>query len=150
MKFELSKREIVGAFGSKSSDYFQEFNQKLSSELEAKIHPTAELENLRLNSTWKDTGGNIHASLKGEIKFLGQCGEVGGEFVWLNNIKKFRGKAWSSLEIASDGRLLEDARRALRLRRYTEARDILDAISNFEFVPRSARFLKKLIAKKLR
>lgn len=148
MKFHISKDEIESVFPSGSTHY-DEFVCKLNAEFGAVVHPSALVQSLRIASSWKDSGGNVHLILSGEISFIGELSEIGGEIVWLMNLKRYRGRAWSSVSISSDEYLLSKARERFRQEQYREAHDLLNAIRNIDRLSRSSRRLKELVEKKL-
>lgn len=150
MTVSISKSEYESAFGSAANAYYQDFTRKLNAELEARVHPSAKIENLRPLSAWTDVGGNIHVRLGGSVSFLEQHGEIGGEFVWLKTLKKFRGKAWSTLELDSDARILLKARHSFRCKHYDEASYFLNAIQDIDALPRSALLLKTIVDRNLK
>jgi len=147
-KYGISIKDFESAFGVSRHDFYADFVHKLDIELDA-VHPSAEVRDLRLVSVRKDVGGNIHARLVGNINFLGENGTLGGEFVWLRNLRTFRGKAWSSLAVTSDQQLLLNARANFRRNAYLDARQCIDAIQDQRQLPKSIRRLKEIINRKL-
>ncbi len=75
---------------------------------------------------------------------FGHQKELGGEFVWLKNLNRFRGKVWSSLKMYSDLSLPMAARDSYRRSEYYEAKKYLDSIQRIENLPRSSVKLKEL------
>ncbi len=148
-KYQISTKDFEGAFGDSNRDFYADFVHKLDNELNAAVHPSAEVRDLRLVSVRKDAGGNTHARLVGNINFLGENATLGGEFVWLHNLRIFRGKAWSSLAVTSNEQLLLNARESFRQEDYLDAKRCLDAIQDKSQLPRSVQRLKDIIDRKL-
>jgi hypothetical protein len=149
VKLSISKDEFASMFPSDAKAYYDEFISELNTKFSTVIHPSAHVQNLKNGSIWMDSGGNSHITLRGEIFFLGESGELGGKFVWLKNLKKFRGKAWSSLSIGSDTYLVAKAREHFREARFREAWELLNAIQDIDCLTRSSRQLKELVERRL-
>ena len=144
---EFQRRILRADFSVNSHRFYADFVRKLNKELDAVVHPSAEVQDLRLISVNTDSSGNVHARLVGNINFLDERGTLGGEFVWLNNLRTFRGRAWSSLAVTSDEQLLINARESFRQKAFHDAKRSLDAIQSQ--LPRSATRLKEIIGSKL-
>jgi hypothetical protein len=149
LKDWISAKDFESAFGVSRRDFYADFVHKLDNELGAAVHPSADVQDLRLVSVRKDAGGNTHARLVGNINFLGESGTLGGEFVWLDNLRTFRGKAWSSLAVTSDEQLLLNARSSFRQEAYLDAKRCLDAIQDKSQLSRSFQRWKDIIDRKL-
>ncbi|CAN5342152.1 hypothetical protein BH20ACI2_BH20ACI2_27140 [soil metagenome] len=147
MKFVIPLPDFAKAFGLTDNIQYEMFNEKVNKELDAKIHPSAVVDNFDFISTRNDRSGNIHALLGGNVSGFGQQKEIGGEFVWLKNLGCFRGRVWSSLEMHSDLQLLLMARDSYRKLEYHKAVDYLDAIPQAENLPHSATNLRVLLEK---
>lgn len=149
MTFVVPKPYFAKAFSFADDRRYEMFNEKVNKELEGVLHPSAVINNFDFVSSWKDAGGNLHTSFKGQVSGFGQQKEIGGEFVWLKNLESFRGRIWSSLEMPSDLQLLMMARDSYRRLEYYEAKNYLDAIQQIENVSRSAIKLKSLVARRI-
>ncbi len=149
MKFVFPQNDFVKALGLFDHAQYEMFNDKLNKELAEKLHPSAMVNSLDFISTWKDSGGNTHATLKGLVRVLGDGKEIGAEFVWLKTLKRFRGKVWSSVEIPSDLQLLMMARDRYRKSDFRKAKEYLNAIQQMEDLPRSAIRLRSLIERRI-
>ena len=148
MRFEISESDFVSNYGSLGVASYAKFIEKLNRELNAIVHPYAKIVDLRLNGNWTDAGNNADSRLTGNVTFLDESGEIGGEFVWLKKVHKFRGKAWSSLDLSTDIQLLFKARHSIRQEQYAESREFLNAIQDMNSLPRSVVFLTRLVDQK--
>ena len=144
MRYLINQSEFSKTFRLDKATYYEMFSEILNDKLTGVLHPSAVVDNLNFISTWKDAGGNIHARLQGKVSGFGYQKELGGEFVWLKNLSRFRGKVWSSLKMHSDLSLLMAARDTYRRSEYHEAKKYLDSIKQIENLPGSAMKLKKL------
>ena len=149
MKQDITRTQFVRKFGLIGSEPYKKFLMKLNTELADAVHPSARVTNLGLLSSWTDSGGNIHGILEGHVIFVGEQGELGGEIVWLKNLRTFRGKIWSSLDRTSDHQLAEKARQSFRQGNYRRARDFLDGIQDIAGCPRSTVLLSRMINRKV-
>lgn len=149
MRFTISENDFTSTFGLSNSKYYSDFVNKFRSEFYKVVHPFAEVNNFEMSSRVADLAGNIHVMLKANVKFICESGELGGEFVWLTNLKKFRGKLWCSLPCYTDNQLVVKARESFRHENYSEARLLLDAIQDHTKVPESSALLEKIIDQKL-
>lgn len=149
MRFAISESDFVSTFGASNSKYYSDFVRKFCSEFDKVVHPYAEVNNLELSLQGTDLAGNIHVTLKANVNFVNESGDLGGEFVWLANLKKFRGKVWCSLPFYSDTQLVMKARECFRLEHYSEAKNYLDAIIDHSDVPESAALLEEIVDHKL-
>ena len=128
MRLVIQQTDFVKAFRLTDSIQYEQFYEKVTKELAEILHPLAVVDNLGFASTWRDAGGNTHVTLKGTASSFGRRKEIGGEFVWLKNLRRFRGKIWSELENHSDVQLLMMARDSYRKLEYREATNYLNAI----------------------
>lgn len=149
MGFTISESDYVSAFGVSNSRHYAEFMNKFRNEFDKVVHPYAEVNSLELSSRGADLAENVHVTLKAIVNFVNESGDLGGEFVWLANLKKFRGKVWCSLPFYSDTQLVMKARECFRLEHYGEAKNYLDAIMDHSDVPESAALLEDIVDHKL-
>jgi hypothetical protein len=148
VKVLISQDDFFQAFGLTDRDLYQIFTDKLTLELGKTLHPSAVVESICLESPRRDDAGNVHVVLHGRAKALKHEGQIGGEFVWLKNLRAFRGKTWSSLENPSDATLLLMARESFRRSMFRQALMCLDAVQNQEAMPRWTEKLKKILQTK--
>lgn len=146
----IPREDFERAFGRDAHEFYAKFIAKVNKELKIVIHASGVIRELQLVSSRKDSGGNTHVLINGSITLFAQDGSLGGEFVWLRNLKSFRGKAWSSLESPSDKELLMRGRESFRTKRYNDAKRHLEAIQDTSGLPNSATRLKEIVRRKLR
>lgn len=149
MTFPISHHDFAISFPIGELHLYEQFVEKLSSELATVLHPSAKVAQLAIVNTWKDGGSNLHAVLKGFASLLGNQAQIGGEIVLLVRSRGFRGKMWSSLANPSDVELLALAREKFRDSKFADAHNYLRAIRQFESLPKSAQTLKKLLLRRI-
>ncbi len=145
----ISASQFQSAFGKARSEYLSQFLSKFGRELEKVVHPASEVGDFALVRGISDSAGNIRTGVRASVTFVNETGEIRGEFVWLRNVKKFRGKLWSSIPYYTDLQLVVRARDSFRCGQFAEAKSFLDAIQRFEDVPESAKLLNKLLIREL-
>ncbi len=107
-------------YGLCSKNIYEKFLCFVSEKIAQAIDKETSLVSLSIQNDWQDQGGNIHASLRGEISRRNTTAEIGAEIVWLKRLKIFRGNVWSHLKPKSNNELFSEARSLFYAGRYAE------------------------------
>lgn len=107
-------------YGLWSKSRYEQFLCFLSGEIAQSIDKETSIVSLSIQNEWRDQGGNIHASLRGNIVRRNEEAEIGAEIVWLKRLKTFRGNVWSHLKPKSDNELFLEAKLLFHAGRYAE------------------------------
>ncbi|HCH2101111.1 TPA: hypothetical protein NKR60_001192 [Vibrio parahaemolyticus] len=106
----ISKSDFLKAYGLWGVNRYKKFIDHIEEKFGELIDYETSMESLSIKATWKDSGGNTHASVHGFVSRRDQTSKCGGEIVWLKRLGTFRGNCWSCLEPKSDFEYFEEAR----------------------------------------
>lgn len=84
------------------------------------IDPETKVSGLRIDSSWRDAGGNRHGAIRAVGTRRDESGLIGGVVVLLIRTKSFRGTFWSRVTKYTDSDYYEAARSAFYQRDYPE------------------------------
>jgi len=107
-------------YGLWSKSRYEQFLCFLSEKISHSIDKETLIVSLSIKNKWRDQGGNIHASLRGNIVRRNQEAEIGAEIVWLKKLKIFRGSVWSHLNPKTDSELFSEAKSLFHAGKYAE------------------------------
>jgi hypothetical protein len=126
----ITQNRFKSVYGLSKPSIYELFCEKLDHEINKNFSKGTEIKRLNFRSSWKDQGKNIHASLEGEVCCLGENGEIHGEIVYLQKLKKFRGYVTNSLSPISDLEYIEKARLSFKSRKYEDTLKYISLITD--------------------
>ena len=85
---------------------------------------------IRIESSWKDAGGNRHGAVRAHGERRDQHGDLGADIVWLIRSKTFRGSFWSRISKRTDSDYYSQARAAFYRREYDEFLRLADFLGS--------------------
>jgi hypothetical protein len=148
MRYAMPRSEFKEAYGLSGAPAYECFLAKLNSELVRELDEVTAIHSLKFHASWRDAGGNRHASLLGQTTRFHQSGDLRGQLVWLRKAKVFRGWLKNSLEPHTDRQLALMARESFRTGNFRAARQYLQAVREWDSMPASMEKLTYLIEKR--
>ena len=98
---------------------------------------------IRIESSWKDAGGNRHGAVRAYGERRDEHGDLGAEIVWLIRSKTFRGSFWSRIPKRTNSDYYSQARTAFYDKDYDEFLRLADFLgSSHSSAPAFRKMLK--------
>jgi hypothetical protein len=107
-------------YGVGALQHHAEFGTFVEKRIAEAIDPETTVTGLRIESSWKDAGGNRHGAVRAHGKRRDEHGDLGADIVWLIRSKTFRGSFWSQIPKRTDSDYYSQARTAFYRRDYDE------------------------------
>ena len=85
---------------------------------------------LRIESSWKDAGDNLHGAVRAHGERLDQRGDLGADIAWLIRSKTFRGSFWSQIPKRTNWDYFSQARACFYQKDYDEFLRLADFVDS--------------------
>ncbi len=116
----IGRAEFSKHYGITALLHYSEFCDYVVDRISKIADPETKITNLRIESSWKDAGGNRHGAVRADGRRRDEVGLLGADIVWLLRSKRFRGGFWSHIPKHTDSDYFSDARSAFYRRDYLE------------------------------
>ncbi len=107
-------------YGVRALGHHAEFCTFVEKRIAEATDPETTVTGLRIESSWKDAGGNRHGAVRARGERRDLHGDLGADIVWLIRSKTFRGSFWSRIPKRTDSDYYSQARDAFYRRDYDE------------------------------
>jgi hypothetical protein len=126
----ISLPQYIKHYGVGALQHHAEFCTYVEKRIAEVTDPETRVTGLRIESSWKDAGGNRHGAVRGHGERRDQHGDLGADIVWLLRSKTFRGSFWSRIPKRTDSEYYSQARAAFYRRDYDEFLRLADFLGS--------------------
>ena len=116
----ISRSRFFRNYGISAIRHYPEFCDYITKQISEVTDSETVISNLKIESCWRDAGGNKHAAIRADGQRRDDNGKLGAEIVWLIRSKKFRGGFWSHIPKQENSDYYNNARLAFYNRDYAE------------------------------
>ncbi len=118
----IGRAEFSKHYGITAVLHYSDFCDYVGQRIAEVTDPETKVSDIRIESSWKDVGGNRHGAIRAVGNRYDEEGELGAEVVWLIRTKRFRSSFWSRICKQTNSDYYSQARSAFYRRDYTEFR----------------------------